>query len=63
MTLEELRVFKKEQPGNTEGDMIICSRSRREAPARLTEEEAKGLEDMARFFLDKKNKRKDGGAR
>ena len=58
MTFEELRVFEKEQPGNTEGDMIICSRSRREAPARLTEEEAKGLEDMASFFLDKRKKKR-----
>ena len=54
MTLEELRVFKKEQPGNTEGDMIICSRSRKGKPELLTEDEVKSLEDMAMFFLDKK---------
>ena len=54
MTLEELRVFEKEQLGD-EG-MIICSRSRREPTARLTEEEVKMLEDMACFFLDKRKK-------
>ena len=54
MTLEELRAFEKVQPGNTEGDMIICSRSRKGKSELLTEDEVKSLEDMAMFFLDKK---------
>ena len=54
MTLEEFRVFEKEQLGNTEGNMIICSRSRKGKAELLTEDEVKSLEDMAMFFLDKK---------
>lgn len=52
MTLEEPCVSEKEHLGD-EGEVIICSR--KSAPDKLTEAEVKAIEDMARFFLDKKH--------
>ncbi|MBO6292971.1 MAG: helix-turn-helix transcriptional regulator [Selenomonas sp.] len=46
---------------DAEGDMIICSR--KDSPVNLTNAEVMDLEDMATFFIDKKNKEKDGEAR
>ena len=47
---------------DAEGGMIICSRSHKDT-SKLTEDEVKGLEDMAMSFIDKRNKEKDGEAR